>query len=258
MPIRHNAMHIRYATQRQHIVDSLDTLLYKLHVLSFLLAPSIIALCVRAAGQFQLSHPREFGPKRTLRFRFALIAMFNASSVWNHAYMGAPEGRSAVLDFVGLGFTPSRTQLLLLDFLIITLSVVVTTLAYEAAYARAVTKAAIRATLDLTPANAHTYTDPLTTSASEEDSDLVLDLRSSLLVRHVRHPPSPPPEDTQLPNGAAVVEGLRVLLHAQRALRTQTEGRQAPSAGDAGGGDTQAEERERRVPGGMDPPEDGG
>lgn len=168
---------------------------------------------------------------------------------------------SFVVDNIGIsaGFTPSRTQLLLLDFLIITLSVIVTTLAYEAAYARAVTKAAIRATLDLTPAaNAHTYTDPLTPMASEADSDLVLDFRSSLLVRHVRHPPSPPPEDTQLPNGAVVVEGLRVLLHAQRALRTQTEGRQAPSAGDAGGDDTQAEERDRRVPGGMDPPEDGG
>jgi len=160
---------------------------------------------------------------------------------------------------VSTGFIPSRTQLLLLDLLIITLSVVVTTLAYEAAYARAVTKAAIRATLDLTPAaNAHSYTDPLTPTASEENSDLVLDFRSSLLVRHVRHPPSPPPEDTQLPNGAAVVEGLRVLLHAQRTLRTQTEGRQAPSAGDAGGDDTQVEERDRRVPGGMDPPDDGG
>ena len=140
------------------------------------------------------------------------------------------------------------------------LSVIVTTLAYEATYARAVTKAAIRATLDLTPAaNTHTYTDPLTpTTTSEEDPDLVLDFRSSLLVRHVRHPPSPPPEDTQLPNGAAVVEGLRVLLHAQRAFRTQAEGRQAPSASDAGGDDAQGEERERRVPGGMDPPEDGG
>jgi hypothetical protein len=171
-------------------------------------------------------------------------------SGWVRRFLSVSRDPAASVSNIRTGFTPSRTQLLLLDLLIITLSVVVTTLAYEAAYARAVT--------DLTPANAHTYTDPLTTTASEEDSDLVLDFRSSLLVRHVRNPPSPPPEDTQLPNGAAVVEGLRVLLHAQRALRTQTEGRQAPSAGDAGGDDTQAEERERRVPGGMDPPDDGG
>ncbi|KAH9961608.1 hypothetical protein BC827DRAFT_329199 [Russula dissimulans] len=254
MPIRHNAMHIRYATQRQHIVDSLDTLLYQLHVLSFLLAPSVITLLVRAAGQFQLSHPREFGPQRTLRFRFVLIAMFNASSIWNHAYAGAPDGRKAVLDFIGMAFTPSRTQLLLLDLLIITLSVVVTTIAYEATYARAVTKAAVRATLDLTPSNAHSYTDPLTPTVLDEDSGLVLDLRSSLLLRHVHQPPSPPPEDTQPPNGAAVVEGLRVLLQAQRALRE----RQAPPAAgsaSAGGNDAQGEVRDRRVPGGMDPPD---
>jgi hypothetical protein len=206
--------------------------------------------------------------------------MFNASSIWNHAYMGAPDGRTAVLDFVGMGtscyvlfsypnkftclsdnptgFTPSRTQLLLLDLLIITLSVVVTTIAYEITYSRAVTNAAIRATLDLTPSNAHTYTDPLTPPVPEEGNDLVLDFRSSLLLRHVRQPPSPPPEDTQLPNGAAVVEGLRMLLQAQRALRERQEARQNPLAVDGRGSDAQGEERDRRVPGGMDPPEDGG
>ncbi|KAI0297194.1 hypothetical protein BC826DRAFT_1002942 [Russula brevipes] len=256
MRIRHNAMHIRYATQRQHIIDSLDTLLYQLYVLSFLLAPSIITLVVRAAGQFQLSHPR-FGPKRTPLFRFVLIAMFNASSIWNHAYVGAPSGRSAVLDFVGMGFTPSRTQLLLLDLLIITLSVIVTTIAYEATYARAVTKAALRATLDLTPSNAQPYTDPFTPTESQRDYDLVLDFRTSLLLRHVRQPPYPPLEDAQLPNGDAVVEGLRVLLQAQRALRAQ-DARQVPPAGGAGVDDSQEEEmRVRRVPGGLDPPDGG-
>ncbi|KAI9507446.1 hypothetical protein F5148DRAFT_981407 [Russula earlei] len=246
-------MHIRYATQRQHIVDSLDTLLYQLHVLSFLLAPSILTLFVRAAGQFQLSHPGEFGPQRTLRFRFVLIAMFNASSIWNHAYLSARDGRTAVLDFVGMAFTPSRTQLLLLDLLIIMLSVVVATMAYEATYARAVTKAAIRATLDLTPSNAQTYTDPLTPTLPDENSDLVLDFRSALVLRHLRQPPSPPPEDAQPPNSVAVVEGLRVLLQAQRALRE----RQAPRAGgNVGGNDARGGDQDRRVPGGMDPPED--
>ncbi|KAI0250379.1 hypothetical protein BJV78DRAFT_1275815 [Lactifluus subvellereus] len=249
-------MHIRYATQRQHIVDSLDTLLYQLHVCSFLLAPSIVALLARAAGQFQLCHPRELGPQRSLRFRFMLIAMCNANSIWNHILVGAPEGRSVMLDFVGMAFTPSRTQLLLLDLLIITLSTVVTTIVYEATYARAVTKAAIRATLDLTPPPAPIYNDPLTPTAPEDGSDLVLDLRASLLLQHVRQPPPPPPEDTSLPSGAAVVEGLRALLQAQRALsRAQQEARQTPPAGDAGGDGAQERERERRVPGGMDPPE---
>jgi hypothetical protein len=202
--------------------------------------------------------------------------MFNASSIWNHAYVGALDGRTAVLDFVGMGtscevlflhprqfsivptgFTPSRTQLLLLDLVIITLSVVVTTIAYEATYARAVTNAAIRATLDLTPSHTHPYSDPLAPPVPE-CSDLILDLRSSLLLRHIRQPPSPPPEDTQLPNGAAVVEGLRMLLQAQRALRERQEARQTPLVGDTRDDDAQGEGWDRRVPGGMDPPEDGG
>jgi hypothetical protein len=121
-----------------------------------------------------------------------------------------------------------------------------------------VTKAAIRATLDLTPSHALMYSDPLTPTAPEEDTGLVLDFRASLLLRHVRQPPPPPPEDTPLPNGATVVEGLRVLLQAQRALsRAQQEARQTP-AGDVEGSNAQEEERDRRVPGGMDPPEDGG
>lgn len=118
------------------------------------------------------------------------------------------------------------------------------------------TNAAIRATLDLTPSNAHAYTDSLAPPVSEEGTDLVLDFRSSLLLRHLRQPPSPPPEDTQLANGAAVVEGLRMLLQAQRALRERQEARQNPPAVD--GRDAEGEERDRRVPGGMDPPEDGG
>lgn len=156
---------------------------------------------------------------------------------------------------VRTGFTPSRTQLLLLDLLIITLSVIVTTIAYEATYARAEANAALRATLDLTPSHAHSYTDPLS-PLPEDGSDLVLDFRTSLLLRHVRRPPSPPPEDTQLPNGAAVVEGLRMLLQAQRVLRERQEARQTPLVGDARGDDAQGEDRDRRVPGGMDPPED--
>lgn len=259
MLIRHNAMHIRYATQRQHIVDSLDALLYQLHVLSFLLAPSILTLFVRAAGQFQLSHPREFGPRRSLRFRFMLILFFNTGSVWNHIIFSTPLGKSVVLDFVGMAFTPSRTQLLLLDLLIIALSVIVTTVAYETAYARAVTKAAIRATLDLTPtatSTAQTYTDPLDLNLGNSD-DVVLDLRASLLLRHVRRPPAPPPDDAPLPNGATIVEGLRVLLQAQRSFRTRQQ--TPPPAGNSGDdAETQGgeRERERRVPGGMDPPED--
>ncbi|KAH9041127.1 hypothetical protein EDB84DRAFT_1475039 [Lactarius hengduanensis] len=183
-----------------------------------------------------------------------LIFLFNAGSFWNHVIPNAPHSRSVVLDFVGMAFTPPRTQLLLLDLLIIVLSVVVTTVAYETSYARAVTKAAIRATLDLTPPAAHTYADPL-----DGDSGIVvLDLRPSLLLRHMRSPPPPPPDDAPLPNGATVVEGLRVLLQAQRSFRARQQTPPAEDAETLTGERVRERERERRVPGGMDPPEDGG
>ncbi|KAH9171979.1 hypothetical protein EDB89DRAFT_1968383 [Lactarius sanguifluus] len=302
MLIRHNAMHIRYATQRQHIVDSVGMTSLHLRRLLTLTWPGSSMRCSTnfmpypssshppsspsssvPQGKFQLSHPREFGPRRTLRFRFMLIFLFNAGSFWNHLIPNAPHSRSVVLDFVGMGtlssvlFSPlspthsvchssprhHARSLLLLDLLIIVLSVIVTTVAYETTYARAVTKAAIRATLDLTPATfptAHTYADPLDRGDDDDPGVLVLDLRPSLLLRHMRSPPPPPPDDAPLPNGTTVVEGLRVLLQAQRSFRAR---QQTPPAEDA---ETQTgervrereRERERRVPGGMDPPEDGG
>ena len=104
-------------------------------------------------------------------------------------------------------------QLLLLDLLIIALSVIITTMAYT------VTKAAIRATLDLTPtapSPVQTYTNPFNLGSGNDDNpdDMVLDLRASLLLRLVCRPPVPPPDDAPLPNGARIVEGLRVLLQA--------------------------------------------
>ncbi|KAI0267156.1 hypothetical protein BC834DRAFT_822737 [Gloeopeniophorella convolvens] len=250
-------MHTPYNAQRQHIISSLDALLYQLHVLSFLLAPSLVPLLARAAGQFQLSHPGDFGPKRTLRFRFMLIALFNASSLWTHAFDGAPDGRAVVLDFVGMAYTPSRAQLVLLDLTIIALSACAATIAYEVVYAHAVANATARGALDLTPAPARgtpAYTDALAPGAGA-----VLELRLGLLWRHVRSPPPPPPSDeVRERDRAAVGRSLRLLYEAQREFRpvrrAPARPREEAEAGEGAG----ERERERRVPGGMDPPEDGG
>src|SRR5712691_422560 len=69
------------------------------------LAPSILILFIRAAGQLQLSHPSEFGPQHTLQSHSVLIGMFNANSIWNHAYVGASDVQTAVLDSVGMGMS---------------------------------------------------------------------------------------------------------------------------------------------------------
>jgi hypothetical protein len=83
-------------------IHQLDTLLYQLHVLSFLLAPALPALLVRAAAQFQLARPRTLQPTRGLRFWYALVLLANAVPLWTHA--DAPGvGRAVVLDFIGVG-----------------------------------------------------------------------------------------------------------------------------------------------------------
>ncbi|KLO15387.1 hypothetical protein SCHPADRAFT_871150 [Schizopora paradoxa] len=130
MPIRHHA-------QRKHIIHSLNSLLYQLHTLSFFLAPSIIAYLCRCGTQFQFAKPRDLDGKRSLRFWFVIILLVNMGSVWSHATEGAPEGKTIVLDFVGMGRKPSKAQLLWLDFTIILLECILSTIAFETSLANA-------------------------------------------------------------------------------------------------------------------------
>ncbi|KAI0051794.1 hypothetical protein FA95DRAFT_1554048 [Auriscalpium vulgare] len=255
-------MHIRHHAQRQHIIDSLETLLYQLHVVSYFMAPSVLSLLTRCAAQFQLSKPRDFDAKRSLRFWFLLILIFNFGSLWNHAVQGAPEGRSIVLDFVGMAFTPSRLQLLLLDFTIVFLSIVIATIAYETSYTLAAAGNSIHDPLLTTPfpntSDMPSTSLPLVAKAPVMSPDtIIIDLRWSLLLRHIRSPPPPPPEvDAALlpmPNTtsatARLSEGMRILMQARAGLRARMPV-QAPPPPTGDGGDTAR--NQRRVPGGME------
>lgn len=119
-------MHKRHDAQRQHIIDSvrfmsfctlcmkltlglgwvtqLHDLLFHLHAVSFFLAPSLVPLVTRAmCCQFLCYKPREIDPKVSLRSWFLLTFFLNFPSFWLHAREGAVEGRTVVLDFVGMG-----------------------------------------------------------------------------------------------------------------------------------------------------------
>ena len=116
-------MHKRYDAQRQHIIDSVSflldfanvaiyllmshkfhNLLYHLHAVSFFLAPSLVPLFTRAiCSQFLCYKPREVDPKVSLRSWLLLTFILNIPSFWLHAREGAVEGRTVVLDFVGMG-----------------------------------------------------------------------------------------------------------------------------------------------------------
>jgi len=85
----------------------LESLLYELHTLSFLLSPSVWIFISRISSQFQFSKPRNVDSNRSLRFWFSLVLLFNLGAVWGHAQDGAAQGRSIILDFVGMGMSTS-------------------------------------------------------------------------------------------------------------------------------------------------------
>ncbi|KIY73142.1 hypothetical protein CYLTODRAFT_485850 [Cylindrobasidium torrendii FP15055 ss-10] len=125
-------MHKRYyAQQRKHIMSSLDSLLYQLHVIAFFVSPSIWLLILRCLCQGQCARAREIDPERTLRFYFVIILLFNGYGLWTHATAGASHGRSIILDFVGMPYAPSKLQLLAVDFTIICLQMLLTAIAFE-------------------------------------------------------------------------------------------------------------------------------
>ncbi|KAL5507572.1 hypothetical protein ACEPAH_7028 [Sanghuangporus vaninii] len=142
-------MRIRYHAQRKHVIYSLDGLLYELHTLSFLLAPSVFVLLCRCITQFQFSRARELDGRRSLRFWFVLVALVNVSAVWAHAFgsagggggggggHGVGEEKSVLLDFVGMGHRPTKLQLLLLDATIMFLQAILTTISYETSLSHA-------------------------------------------------------------------------------------------------------------------------
>lgn len=95
-------MHRRHHAQRQHIIHSLDTTLYQLHTLSFFLSPSLWSYLCRIFAQFQCSKPRDLDATRSLRFFFVIVFTLNLPSLWLHALHRPGEGRSIILDFIGM------------------------------------------------------------------------------------------------------------------------------------------------------------
>ena len=88
----------------------LNTTLYQLHTLSFILAPSLLGYLCRCATQFQFAKPRVIDARRSLVFWFVIVGAVNMGSVWTHVVVGAPDvdhggagARGVVLDFVGMG-----------------------------------------------------------------------------------------------------------------------------------------------------------
>ncbi|KIM75461.1 hypothetical protein PILCRDRAFT_35882, partial [Piloderma croceum F 1598] len=229
-------MHKRHHAQRQHIIHSLDTLLFQLHTLSFFLSPSLLGFISRLFSQFQCSKPRDIDPSRSLRFWYFVLVFFNFGCIWTHAIEGVSEGRAVVLDFVGQAYKPSKIHLLLLDALILFLQMLLTTIAYETSLF-----SKISSNTSLTPpipALPSPFPDsapptPLADDPSKSslpppisESPYIIDLRLSHVLDRLRNPApivSDPSPDELLPfpntTPWPIPTSLRMLIRARAEVR---------------------------------------
>lgn len=234
-------MHRRHHAQRQHIIHSLDTTLYQLHTLSFFLSPSLWGYLCRIFAQFQCSKPRDLDATRSLRFFFVIVFTLNLPSLWLHAFHRAGEGRSIILDFIGMSYTPSKLSLFSLDALIIFLQWVLVTIAYEASVSQHITEAeqdmllpfpasplpsALPSPITSTPSSpiAGRLPDHTKTIYPPKTPPDVIDLRLHVIVARLRNPVPPPARASDshavlpLPNTTPwpLPAGMRLLMRAGR------------------------------------------
>ncbi|KAF8630662.1 hypothetical protein AX15_002810 [Amanita polypyramis BW_CC] len=218
--------------QRQHIIASLDALLYQLDTLAFFFAPSLLPYLCRLLAQSQCSKPKDDDTSHSLRFYLILIVLLNLPSLWYHFTRSSFEDRAVVLDFVGLAYAPSKLQLITLDALIIFLQILLATIAYETALSVNTSEPDIFAPL------------PPSSRAEAKDihSQYVIDMRFRPFLSRLRNPPpirqSP---SLPLPNTApwSLPTGMGLaLMRAGRRMRT--------------GGNNRPGGRDRRFPGTLD------
>lgn len=252
----------------------LDNFVYQLITLSFLLSPSFLPYAFRTLFQFQFSRPRDLDPHRSLRFWYALILLFHGLSVWSHAVEGAAHGRSIILDFVGqcacffsvhscvndsLSYAPasppSKIHLVLLDFAIIILNMILTSISYETLNGDDATDPL----LPTTPPYVSSPTMFTTSDHPSKENPYVLDLRIAQIIHRLRNPAPPPPTrinpEALLPLPISTPWRLPAQLQAlmSNRVRTRERNRQRDETTTQVQGEGRNSPPERRtVPGGLD------
>ncbi|KAJ6499230.1 hypothetical protein C8R45DRAFT_981640 [Mycena sanguinolenta] len=188
-------MHKRLYAQRKHIIQSLDILLYELHVLAFFISPSIWTLIFRLLTQSQCSKPRELDSPWSLRAFFLLLVSVNILTVWRHATSGASDGKTVILDFIGMAHPPSKFRLLSLDFFIVFLQMLLATIAHETSLGKDnATDSASASSNLLSPSNTLSTSPDCTKSYPSPASapSYILDLRFRVVLSRLWNS-SPPP-----------------------------------------------------------------
>ncbi|KAF9049797.1 hypothetical protein BJ165DRAFT_1453848 [Panaeolus papilionaceus] len=268
-------MHKQFYYQRQHLIQSVDTLLYQLHALSFFLSPSLWIYITRFVTQHYCSLPIEFEGGWSLKFFYIVILMLNLPCLMSHSTKAVMEGRNVILDFIGMSYLPSRLQLCALDILIIILQLLLVTISYETSLYEAtptsqlvdpllpdVSISSSSPTLPTYQIHSPTPLVPMKTKSRSDPNlaPLVLDLRIGL-VRTRLTSPAPTGFSRQntsrnalpLPNTAPwpLPSSLGILMQATMQMREARRARpQGPTTATTAVTGTNAN-RDIRIPGGM-------
>ncbi|KAE9411413.1 hypothetical protein BT96DRAFT_870114 [Gymnopus androsaceus JB14] len=238
--------------ERRHILTALDTLLYQLFCLSFYLSPSLFNMFLRLSAQLLCTTTREMSPTLSLGSFFVFPLFSNSFSVWNHATTGPSEGRSVILDFVGLAYSPSKFQLLFVDFSIIFLQMLLTVISFEMHTPESGTEDSN----DYLLATPTSPIPPLETSFANQkafesppnnEPQYIVDIRLSSILARLRNPPATISRTSNsqdplipFPNTTTWPIPMSLLM---RTTGRRRQGAAAPRDGQ--------ERRETTVPGGM-------
>ncbi|KAF8554694.1 hypothetical protein OG21DRAFT_1461961 [Imleria badia] len=253
-------MHKRHDVQRQHVIDSLDNLIFQLYTLSFFLSPTLLPLLCRVASQFVFYKPRDLDPKLSLRVWFLLLCASNVPSFWSHVADGATEGRAVILDFVGMGYLPSKLHLVLLDTLILCLQMLLTAISFEISLRLSSPSDFESSAIPSSPAMS-----PPPTPALERDRDddgkyshqhtptMIIDLRLRHVITRLRNPiPLVSRVDlTTLPLPNTTPTPLSIHLRAILRRREEARRRVPDQADSAGAPHSPRTEDAGRIPGSM-------
>ncbi|KAJ7217999.1 hypothetical protein GGX14DRAFT_439180 [Mycena pura] len=184
-------MNKRLYAQRKHVIQSLDILLYQLHVLAFFNsnvvgdAHPLTTLIFRVLSQSQCSKPaRESDPAWSLRVLFALLVFLNAIVVWNHATASASD-KTVILDLIGIAYIPSTLRLVSLDIFILFLQLLLASISYETSLAA--DYEADAGSLEISP-SASVSGSPKSYPPQASAPPYVMDLRFMTVVARLRGP----------------------------------------------------------------------
>ncbi|KAF5393263.1 hypothetical protein D9757_000625 [Collybiopsis confluens] len=240
----------RYHAQRKHIIHALDALSYQLFCLSFYLSPSLLNILFRIAAQLICTTTRDFSPKLSLGGFFFFPLFSNSFSLWNHL-SGPTEGRAVILDFVGLAYTPSKFQLLFVDFSIILLQLLLTVISFEMHTPEGNTEDSPDYLLP-TPTSPipsfPTFTDHKAFESPNNEPRYILDIRLSYIIARLWRAPPMSRTSTQdtlipFPNTTSWPVPMSLIMRTAGRRRRDTE----RNAGTRDSG-----QDNRRIPGGID------